>query len=262
MGARPWMMMRSLTQDKSMDEHKLTPGTTKRVVGYARPFLRPILVFLVVVVVDAFVMVAVPLLLRDIVDEGVTPKDSSVVIRLSLVVAALAVVDAALTVVQRWYSSRIGEGLIYDLRTEVFSHVLRQPVAFFTRAQTGSLVSRLNGDVIGAQTAFTSVLSSVVSNAVSLVLIVAAMLTLSWQLTLGALLLVPFFILPARWMGQRLAGLTKEQMNLNADMGSRMIERFNVAGALLVKLFGDPAREDAEYASRAAKCARSVSGSA
>jgi len=248
-----WMVMRSMTRDSDVVDRKLTPGTTRRVVGYARPFLRPIIVFLVLVVVDAFVMVAVPLLLKDLVDNGVTPKDSSVVIRLSLVVAVLAVFDAGLTMLQRWYSSRIGEGLIYDLRTEVFSHVLRQPIAFFTRAQTGSLVSRLNSDVIGAQAAFTSVLSSVVSNAVSLVLIVAAMFTLSWQLTLGALVLVPFFIIPARIMGKRLAGLSTLQMNLNADMGSRMTERFNVAGALLVKIFGNPAREDREYAERAAK---------
>src|SRR6188472_302806 len=248
-----WMVMRSMTRDPDVVDRKLTPGTTRRVVGYARPFLRPIVVFLVLVVVDAFVMVAVPLLLKDLVDNGVTPKDSSVVIRLSLVVAVLAVFDAGLTMLQRWYSSRIGEGLIYDLRTEVFSHVLRQPIAFFTRAQTGSLVSRLNSDVIGAQAAFTSVLSSVVSNAVSLVLIVAAMFTLSWQLTLGALVLVPFFIIPARIMGKRLAGLSTLQMNLNADMGSRMTERFNVAGALLVKIFGNPAREDREYAERAAK---------
>jgi len=248
-----WTVMRSMTRDSDVVGRELTPGTSKRVLGYARPFLRPIIVFLVIVVVDAFVMVAVPLLLKNLVDQGVTPQDSGVVIRLSLVVAALAVVDAVLTLLQRWYSSRIGEGLIYDLRTEVFAHVLRQPIAFFTRAQTGSLVSRLNSDVIGAQSAFTSVLSSVVSNAVSLVLIVGAMFTLSWQLTLGALVLVPFFILPARVMGRRLAGLSTLQMNLNADMGSRMTERFNVAGALLVKLFGNPAREDREYSERAAK---------
>ena len=253
MSNHQWMMVRSLTKDSSVKDMKLKPETRSRVVGYARPYTGAILFFLVVVVVDAFVMVAVPLLLKNIVDEGVTPQDSGVVIRLSLVVAALSVADAVLTMVQRWFSARIGEGLIYDLRAQVFSHVLRQPIAFFTRAQTGSLVSRLNSDVIGAQQAFTSVLSSVVSNAVSLVLIVGAMATLSWQLTLGALALVPFFIIPARLMGRRLAGLSALQMNLNADMGSRMTERFNVAGALLVKLFGSPQREDAEYAERAAK---------
>lgn len=247
------MMLRSLTKDSSVRDLRLAPGTTKRVAGYARPYTGAIVFFLVVVVVDAFLMVAVPLLLRDIIDRGVTPKDSGVVVRLSFLIAALAVADAGLTMLQRWYSARIGEGLIYDLRAQVFTHVLRQPIAFFTRAQTGSLVSRLNSDVIGAQQAFTSVLSSVVSNAVSLVLIVGAMATLSWQLTLAALALVPFFLVPARLMGRRLAGLSALQMNLNADMGSRMTERFNVAGALLVKLFGSPVREDSEYAERAAR---------
>ena len=247
-----WMMMRSLSRDSSVAGKPLAAGTSRRVAGYARPYLRPLVGFLVIVIVDAVVLVASPLLLRDIVDLGVTRKDSGVVVRLALVVALLSVVDAGLTVWQRWYSARIGEGLIYDLRAQVFSHVLRQPIAFFTRAQTGSLVSRLNSDVIGAQAAFTTVLSSVVSNAVSLVLIVIAMASLSWQLTLGALVLVPFFIIPARVMGKRLAGLSNMQMNLNADMGTRKTERFNVAGALLVKLFGNPHREDEEYAVRAA----------
>ena len=247
-----WMMMRSLSSDDSVKDASLVPGTSRRVMTYGRPYVGPLLGFLIIVVIDAVVLVATPLLLRDIIDNGVTPKNSSVVVRLSLLVAALSIVDAGLTVWQRWYSARIGEGLIYDLRAEVFGHVLRQPIAFFTRAQTGSLVSRLNTDVVGAQAAFTTVLSSVVSNAVSLTLIVVAMLTLSWQLTLGALLLVPFFIVPAKVMGKRLAGLSYQQMSLNAEMGTRMTERFNVAGALLVKLFGDPRREDEEYAVRAA----------
>ena len=144
-----------------------------------------IIAFLAVVVVDSVLVVTVPLLIKSLVDDGVIPKDSSVVVRLSLVVAVIAIADAVLTVISRWYSSRIGEGLINDLRTQVFAHVLRQPIAFFTRAQTGSLVSRLNNDVVGAQQAFTSVLSNVVSNIVSVVLVIAAMLALSWQLTLG-----------------------------------------------------------------------------
>lgn len=253
MSGSPFMMMRGLARDQSVVHVKLAPGTTGRVLRYARPYWRWIIVFLVFVVLDSAVVVVVPLLLKNIVDLGVTPGDSGIVIRLSLVVAALAFVGAGLDIVQRWFSSRIGEGLIFDLRTEVFGHVLRQPIAFFTRAQTGSLVSRLNSDVIGAQQAFTSVLSSVVSNVVSLVLIVVAMATLSWQLTLGALVLVPFFLVPARLMGRRLSTLASTQMSYNADLGSRMTERFNVAGALLVKLFGSPPREDAEYAERAAK---------
>ncbi len=253
MSMHGWGMMRTLTKDSSVADHELSPGTTKRVLTYAAPYRARIAVFLVLVVIDAVLTVATPLLLKEIVDRGVIPKASGVVVRFSLVVAALAVLGAGTTLLQRWYSSRIGEGLIYNLRTEVFSHVLRQPIAFFTRAQTGALVTRLNSDVIGAQQAFTSVLSSVVSNAISLVLIVGAMATLSWQLTLGALVLVPFFLIPARMMGKRLSALSYQQMSLNADMGTRMTERFNVAGALLVKLFGRPQTEDVEYAERAGK---------
>ncbi len=252
MSMHAWQAMHSLSRDADVKERKLAPGTTKRVLGYARPYTRAITAFLALVVVDACLVVATPLILRSLVDDGVIPKDSGVVVRLALLVAGIAVLSGVLTLVQRWFSSQIGEGLIYDLRTEVFGHVLRQPVAFFTRAQTGALVTRLGNDVIGAQQAFTSVLSTTVSNAVSLVLIIGAMLTLSWPLTLACLALVPVFLLPARYMGRRLAGMAHEQMNLNADLGTRMSERFNVAGALLVKLFGRPATEDREYAVRAA----------
>ena len=244
--------MRTLSRDGSVRDVRLAEGTTRRVLGYARPQSRRIGVFLVLVVIGAVLVEATPLLLQRLIDDGVIAGDSDRVVRIALIVAGLAVLEAVLTMVQRWFSSRIGEGLIYELRTEVFGHVLRQPIAFFTRAQTGALVSRLNSDVIGAQQAFTTVLSSVVSNALSLVLIVAAMLSLSWQLTLGALLLVPLFLVPARIMGRRLAALSHEQMTLNADMGSTMTERFNVAGALLVKLFGRPDREEEAYAVRAA----------
>ncbi len=253
MGMQPWMAMRSMSRDSSVAEKTLAPGTRRRVLSYAGPYRGSIIGFLVVVIIDSALVVAVPLLLKRLVDDGVIPKDSAVVIRLAALVAAIAILDAVLTIVSRWYSSRIGEGLINDLRTEVFAHVLRQPIAFFTRAQTGSLVTRLNSDVIGAQQAFTSVLSNVVSNIVTVILVVGAMLALSWQLTVGSLLLVPLFLFPARFMGRRLSSLAHRQMQLNADMGSRMAERFNVAGALLVKLFGTPAREEAEYAERAGK---------
>jgi ATP-binding cassette subfamily B protein len=253
MGMQPWMAMRSMSRDSSVAERSLKPGTRRRVLTYAGPYRSAIITFLVVVVLDSVLVVTVPLLIKSLVDDGVIPKDSAVVVRLALLVAVIAAVDAGLTVVSRWYSSRIGEGLINDLRTEVFGHVLRQPIAFFTRAQTGSLVSRLNSDVVGAQQAFTSVLSNVVSNIISVVLVVGAMLALSWQLTLGSLLLVPLFLIPAKLMGKRLAELSYRQMTLNADMGTRMTERFNVAGALLVKLFGDPDRERAEYAERAGR---------
>jgi ATP-binding cassette subfamily B protein len=222
-------------------------------MAYGRPYKSQILMFLVLVILDSALVVATPLLLGQIIDKGVIPKDSGVVIKLSLIIAVIAILDGALTLVQRWYSSRIGEGLIFDLRTQVFSHVLRQPIAFFTRAQTGALVSRLNNDVIGAQQAFTSTLSGVVSNVISVLFIVAAMASKSWELTLGALALLPFFLIPARVMGRRLAGLSHEAMGLNAELGTRMTERFNVAGALLVKLFGQPRIEDEEYAERAGR---------
>ena len=248
-----WGMMRSLTRDSSVADRRLAPGTARRVMTYARPYRTQIGVFLTLVILDSALVVAVPLLLGEIVDKGVLPKDSGVVVRLSLIIAALAILDGGLTLVQRWYSSRIGEGLIFDLRTQVFTHVLRQPIAFFTRAQTGALVSRLNNDVIGAQQAFTSTLSGVVSNVVSLVFIVIAMASKSWVLTLAALALLPFFLIPARYMGQRLAGLSHEAMGLNAELGTRMTERFNVAGALLVKLFGQPRIEDEQYSERAGR---------
>jgi len=248
-----WGAMRSLTRDSAVAQRKLAPGTPRRVIGYAGPYKRHIAVFLALVILDSALVVATPLLLGAIVDKGVIPKDSAVVVRLSLIIAALAILDGLLTLVQRWYSSRIGEGLIFDLRTQVFTHVLRQPIAFFTRAQTGALVSRLNNDVIGAQQAFTSTLSGVVSNVISVVFIVAAMASKSWALTLGALALLPFFLIPARVMGQRLAGLSHDAMGLNAELGTRMTERFNVAGALLVKLFGQPRIEDEQYSERAGR---------
>ena len=253
MSMQGWQALHSLSRDSSVKEQHLAPGTTRRVMGYARPYKVQIAWFLGVVVIESVLVVASPLLLKSLVDDGIYPKDAAVVVRLSLLVALIAIVGAGLTLVERWFSARIGEGLIYDLRTQVFSHVLRQPVAFFTRTQTGSLVTRLGNDVIGAQQAFTSVLSSVVSNAITLVVIVVAMASLSWPLTLGALALVPFFLVPARLMGRKLAGLAREQMVQNAEVGTQMTERFNVAGALLVKLFGHPAVEDEEYAHRAAK---------
>jgi ATP-binding cassette subfamily B protein len=248
-----WHMMRSLTRDSSVAQRKLASGTPRRVMGYARPYKSQIGVVLAMVVLDSALVVATPLLLGEIVDKGVIPKHADVVIHLSLIIAALAILDGVLTLGQRWYSSRIGEGLIFDLRTQVFNHVLKQPIAFFTRTQTGALVSRLNNDVIGAQQAFTSTLSGVVSNVVSLLFIVTAMAAKSWQLTLAALVLLPFFLIPARVMGGRLAGLSYDAMGLNAELGTRMTERFNVAGALLVKLFGKPRIEDEQYSERAGR---------
>jgi ATP-binding cassette, subfamily B, bacterial len=248
-----WTTMRSYRRDPSVKNQPLAPGTRRRVLGYARPYRRLITIFLSLVVFDAGLVVLTPLLLRRIVDQGIERHDRALVIGLALVVAAVALVQTANGLASRYFSARIGEGLIYDLRTQVFGHVLRQPVAFFTRAQTGALVSRLNSDVTGAQQAFTSTLSGVVSNLVSLVLVTAAMLYLSWPITLGALVLLPVFLLPARRFGVRLQALAREQMQVNADLGNRMTERFNVAGAMLVKLFGRPAQEDAEFSVRAGR---------
>ena len=234
----PWSAMRSLTRDGEVAKRKLAPGTIPRIVDFARPYKRQISIFLALVVVDAVLVIALPLLFKVIIDDGVLKDDKGVVIGVALIVAGIAVFDALLTLFQRLLSSQVGEGLIFDLRTRVFAHVQRMPVAFFTRTQTGALVSRLNTDVIGAQQAFTSTLSSVVSNVVGLVLVLITMLVLSWQVTIAALILTPVFLLPARWVGRKLQVITREAMQVNAAMSTTMTERFNVSGALLVKLFG------------------------
>ncbi|MEJ7726066.1 MAG: ABC transporter ATP-binding protein, partial [Actinomycetes bacterium] len=242
---------RSYSRDDSVRDHKLAPGTIRRILGFAAPFRQQILIFLGVVVTTSVLVVVSPLLLKSLIDDGVLPGNRGVVTRLALLVAAVAVLEAVLSVFQRWYSSRIGEGLIYDLRTQVYDHVQRQPIAFFTRTETGSLVSRLNNDVIGAQQAFTSTLSGAVSNVFSLIMVGGAMALLSWQLTLTALVLVPLFLVPAKYVGRRMQGLVRQQMQGNAELGSTMTERFNVAGALLVKLYGRPDDESRLFATRA-----------
>jgi ATP-binding cassette subfamily B protein len=253
MGHQGWMVLRSMHRDPADVQQKLAPGTVRRILGYARPYKRDIAGFLGLVVVDAGLVAATPLLLKRIVDEGVLQDDRGLVVRLSLLIALIAVLDAGLNLAQRWFSARIGEGLIYQLRTQVFDHVQRQPVAFFTRTQTGALVSRLNSDVIGAQQAFTSTLSNVVSNVISVVVVTVTMLVLSWQVTLLALVLLPLFLVPARFYGRRLQALARESMVLNAEMSSTMTERFNVAGALLVKLFGRFDDENAVFGDRAGR---------
>lgn len=249
----PMTTLRSFTRDPSVKNVKIAPGTWRRILSYARPYRGIIWIFLVLLVIDAGLTVAQPLLFRRIIDQGITPGNSAVVTTTAIIAGVIAVVDAGLGLVSRWYSARIGEGLIFDLRTEVYDHVQTQSVAFFTRAQTGALVSRLNSDVIGAQTAFTSTMSGVLGNLISVVVVLITMFLLDWRITLGALLLLPLFLLPARWLGRKLQSLTREQMSLNADMSSQMTERFNVAGALLVKLFGDHDREADAFAGRAAR---------
>src|SRR5580700_7505912 len=239
--------------DPTITKQKLKPGTVRRIAAYARPYRWYLAIFLLMTVIDALLTVVNPLLLRDIIDQGILRRNDRLVIVLAIVVAAVAIFDAALGFAIRWFSARIGEGLIYDLRTQVFDHVLRQPIAFFTRAQTGSLVSRLDGDVVGAQQAITSTLSGVISNLLSLVVILITLFYLSWLVSLIALAMIPLFILPARLVGRRMQRLTRESMQLNAEMGSTTTERFNVAGAMLVKLFGRPREESGAFSSRAAK---------
>nr|BFE36570.1 hypothetical protein GCM10010200_088210 [Actinomadura rugatobispora] len=248
-----WQVMASFRRDGSVTQQRLKPGTVKRIAGYARPYVRELVLFLALNSLGALIVVANPLLLKAIIDRGIVPQRHDLVVWLAVAVAGLALLEAVLGLAQRWYSARVGEGLIYDLRTQVFGHVQRQPVAFFMRAQTGSLVSRLNNDVIGAQRALTTTLSSVVSNVISLVLVLITMMILSWQVTLIALLLLPVFIFPAKWVGKRLSGISREQMKLDAEMSSLMTERFNVAGAMLAKLYGRPAEEEENFSQRAAR---------
>lgn len=246
-----YMMMRRMSQDPEVAQHQLSPGIVWRVLRFAKPYRLLIAIFVVLVVIMSALSVAPPLLFKQIIDVGILQSNRQVVITLSLIVAALAVLQAVLNVVQRWFSSTIGEGLIFDMRTKVFDHVVQMPVAFFTRTQTGKLVSRLNSDVIGAQQAFTSTLSTVLSNLISLVLVLGAMIVLSWQLTLAALIMLPIFLIPAKIVGRKLADLTRRQMQLNGDMSATMTERFSVSGALLVKLFGRAVEEHDRFAERA-----------
>ncbi|SNS21857.1 ATP-binding cassette, subfamily B [Geodermatophilus pulveris] len=246
--------MRSFRRDPSVTARKLPKGTVRRILAIARPYRRDLTWFLLLVVGSSVIGVLTPLLAGRIVNriaglEG-TAGD---VVQIALLIAGLAVVDAGISLVTRWFSARIGEGVIYDLRSRVYEHVQRMPVAFFTRTQTGALVSRLNNDVIGAQQAFTSTLSGVLSNVIGLVLTAGVMFALSWQITALSLVLVPVFVLPARRIGRRLQEITRESYTLNASMNATMTERFNVAGALLVKLFGRPEAEAEGFRGRAAR---------
>ena len=250
-----WMSFRSLTADQSVKNQKLRPGTLKRIANFAVPYKASLTLFLITVVIDAFLIVATPLLLRRLIDEGVIPKNTELVTNLAIAVGVIAVADALFSMAGRWFSSRIGEGLIYDLRKQIFEHVQKQSIAFFTRTQTGALISRLNSDVIGAQQAFTSTLSGVISNLLSLILVALAMFTLSWQITLISLVLLPVFLIPTKWVGRKLQGYTRQSFDLNAGMSATMTERFNVSGALLVSLYGDSKKEKNEFAQKARRVA-------
>ena len=231
----------------------LRAGTVRRVLRFARPYRGVLALFVTLIVADAMLSVANPLIYREIIDRGILPKRTSVVVGLAALVAGIAVVDALLSLAQRFISARVGEGLIYDLRVAVFSHVGRMPLAFFNRTRTGALVSRLNSDVLGAQQAFTNTLSSSISNIVTVALTVVAMAYLSWPITIIAVILLPVFVFPARRIGRRLATLTRESYNLNASLTNTTTERFDVGGAMLVKLFGRPEQERASFAARASR---------
>lgn len=250
-----WMSFRSLTQDQSVKNQKLKPGTLGRIASFAIPYKVSLVLFLITVVIDAFLVVASPLLLRRLIDDGVIPKNTTLVMQLAVAVGVIAILDAIFSMIGRWFSSRIGEGLIYDLRSLIFEHVQRQSIAFFTRTQTGALISRLNSDVIGAQQAFTSTLSGIISNLLSLILVAITMLTLSWQITIVSLILVPVFLIPTKWVGRKLQGYTRQSFDINASMSATMTERFNVSGALLVSLYGDSKTEKNAFATKARKVA-------
>jgi len=250
-----WSAHRTMTADPAVKDQKLKPGTIKRIFAFAQPYRLYLSIFLFTVVIDAFLVVATPLLLRQLIDDGVIPKNADLISRLAVIVGLLAIADAIMSIIGRWFSARIGEGLIYDLRSQVFKHVQKQSIAFFTRTQTGALISRINSDVIGAQQAFTSSLSGVLSNVVTLILVTVTMLFLSWQITVFSLLLLPVFLIPTKWVGRKLQLLTRDSFNLNAQMSSTMTERFNVSGAMLVSLYGQAENENESFRTRARKVA-------
>ena len=245
--------MRSFRRDDSIRSYKLSPGIFRRIVAFARPYRAKLAVFLILIIIDALLGAANPLLYRAIIDDGILPRNSGFIIQVGVVLVILAIADAGLSLWQRWISARIGEGLIFEMRTQVFAHFQEMPISFFTRTQTGALVSRLNSDVTDAQQAFTDTFSSVIGNAIGVVITLIAMVFLSWQITLIGLALLPIIILPARFVGRRIQAITLESYNLNASMTSMMTERFNVSGALLVKLFGQPEREVRRFEKRAGR---------
>ncbi|TMR20518.1 ABC transporter ATP-binding protein [Nonomuraea turkmeniaca] len=239
--------------DESISRQKVKPGTVRRIIPYALHYRWSLLAITLATATSAVVAAAGPLLLKGIIDNGILPGRLGVVVGLASVIAGLALVDALAIFTQTWFSGRVGQGIVYDLRCKVFGHVQRQSLAFFMRTQTGSLVSRLNTDVIGAQQAITTLLSQTVSTLLTLILVLGTMFYLSWQITVAALVMIPFFLLPAKLVGARLQRLTREGMGLNADMGSMMNERFNVSGAMLAKLYGRADQEAGSFAHKAGR---------
>lgn len=253
MGGMGYRQMAGLRRDRSIMEYKLKKGTTRRIFAFSKPYRRVLSLFVVLITVDAAMGTASPLIYRAILNSGIVQHHPRLIVGLAILLACIAVVDAGLGIVERFISARVGGGLVYDMRSQVFGHISKMPIAFFTRAQTGALVSRLNSDVVGAQQAFTDVLSNVLSNAVTVILVLAAMFYLSWEITLVALVILPIFIFPAKRVGKRLQEITRESYGLNAEMTTMMAERFNVAGALLVKIFGHLDQERKEFEHKAAR---------
>ncbi|MDQ1696533.1 MAG: ATP-binding cassette, subfamily bacterial [Frankiaceae bacterium] len=254
-GPAGWQVMHSFRRDSSVTDKRLPKGTIKRIARFAAPYKRQLVWFLVLVVIDAVIGAANPLIYKAIIENGILGHSRDLVVGLAVLIAVLAVIDGVINLGNRVFSARIGEGLIYDMRSSVFSHIQRMPLAFFTRTRTGALISRINNDVLGAQQAFTGTLSNVVSNVISVTLVLIAMMFLSWQITLLALAMIPLFIIPARLMSKRLQELTREAYALNAEMSTQMTERFNVSGALLVKLFGRLPDEDQMFRGKARRVA-------
>jgi ATP-binding cassette subfamily B protein len=245
--------MRSLRKDPSVLQHRVKKGTARRMMTFAVPYKKILAVFLPVVILDAVISAINPLILRALIDNGIEQHDADLVIGLACFAGGLALFDAVLSLTERRISAVIGEGLIFDMRSKVFRHIQSMPLAFFTRTQTGALISRLNNDVLGAQQAFTDLLSNVVGNLVTVLIVLGTMFYLSWQITLAALILLPVFLVPARIVGRHLGSLTKEGYNLNSEMNMVMQERFNVGGAMLVKLLGRPQVEADSFDAKAGR---------
>lgn len=253
-GGGPLITMRpGLDPDSELTKQRVRPGTVRRIRPYLKPYRWNVALLLFVTVLDALAVVATPLLFKVLIDDGIVPRDVGIVVGVALVAAGLAVLQFLVGYAASWYSARISEGLVYDLRTEVFAHVQRQPLAFFTRAQTGALVSRLNTDVVAAQQALTALLLNLASSVLILLLVLGTIFVLSWVVGLVALVVMPFFVLPGRVVGRRLQRLLRESMQLDAELGSLMNERFNVSGALLSKLYGRPDEEIGTFAERSAR---------
>src|SRR3954470_12545199 len=257
-GGGPMQMMRSFSRVPAVVDKKLAPGTRRRIARFAAPYKRDLMTFIGLVIVDALTAVAPSLIGKRIIDHGIgknppATSDKDLIVELALVLVGIALFDAGLALCQRWYSARVGEGLIYDMRSKVYAHVQQQPIAFFTRTQTGALITRLNNDILGAQQAFTGTLGNLVSNIIGVITVLIVMLFLSWQITLLSLVILPIFIIPARMLGPKLQQMTRESYLLNGQMNTTMTERFNVSGALLVKLYGRPQAEDQEFRERAGR---------